>query len=136
MFEPLNQTDAVGIKVLAEIESFQLRSTLDPVKIDVIDRQAALVFVYQSKARAPNPGVFAYFKALRHTPNKTRLASPQLADKSNNLAAFQQFTEPASPSHRLAGRTGQDTPRSHQSMSPTSTTNTFLSRFRGLRRRH
>src|SRR4029453_6761363 len=109
MFEPLDQTDAVGIKVLAEIESFQLRSTLDSIKIDVIDRKAALVFVYQSKARAPNPGVFAPFKALLHPPNKTSLASPQLADKSNNFAAFQQFTEPASPSHRLAGRNGKDT---------------------------
>jgi hypothetical protein len=107
-----------------------MSSTLDPVKVDVINRQPAVVFVYQSKGRASNPSLFAYLEALRHTSNKTGLASPQLANKSNDFAAFQQSTEPASPTHRPEGRTGQDTPRSHQTMSPTSTTIIFLSRFR------
>src|SRR5262249_59326439 len=109
----------VRIQVFAEIEPFHLRSSLDPVKVDVIDRQPTVILVYQSKARASNPDVFSYFKAPRHTPDKTRLACSQLANKRNDFTAFQQFTELGSPAHRLLGRTGQDTPRNHQAMSPT-----------------
>src|SRR5262249_16118154 len=94
-------------------------SSLYPIKVDVIDRQPAVIFVYQSKARASNPGVFSYFKPPCHTPDKTSLAGSQLANKRTEFTAFQQFTEPGSPPDPLPGRPAQDTPRNHQAMSPT-----------------
>ena len=103
VFEPLDQTHAVGIEVFAKIESFQLTSRLDPIKINVVDRQPAVVLVYQSKRRASNPGVPADFKALRYTPDETGFASSQLANEGNDFAALQQFTELGAPIHRLAG---------------------------------
>src|SRR5207249_2179743 len=70
---------------------FQLLATPNPIKINMINRQSAMVFIDQSERRAPNPSIRADIETLRHAAHEASLAGAQLAYKANNFASFKYF---------------------------------------------
>ncbi len=86
--EPLDQAHAVAIEILAQIEAIEFFLLADPVKIDVVHRQAPAVFVDQGKRRAAHPGVGGHVDAPRKTADKAGLAGAELTDQANDLAAL------------------------------------------------
>jgi hypothetical protein len=68
----------------------------------MINRQAAAVLIDQGESGAAYPDLFADLDALRNPPRKGGFAGPQLADKSNDLAALDKLSQPSAPAHGLA----------------------------------
>ena len=46
--EPLDQADAVAVEIIAQVEAIEFFLLADPIKIDVVHRQAPAVFVDQA----------------------------------------------------------------------------------------
>src|SRR5581483_3086573 len=90
LLEPLDQADAVRIQIFAEVELLQLVRAGDAVEVDMINRQAAVVFVDQRERRASYPSLFADFDAFGDAAHETGLAAAEIARQTDNVAAVYQ----------------------------------------------
>src|SRR5262245_6207848 len=113
IIKPLYKTHALAVQIASQIEPFLLLLCADPIKIDVINRQSAVVLVDQSEGRASNPSLLGNSYALGETPYEAGFARPQFADKPNDFTTLNQLSKSFTPTHRLARRFRTSSPQAH-----------------------
>ena len=130
ILDPFDQAHAVGVEILAQIQCVDLILLTDPVKIDMVNRQSALIFIDQRERRAADPRFLPTSIPAQKPRTKSVLPVPNSPPKPTISPPATSFARFLPQTHGVAGGDRKRQSRNPSPNGPPNTTSIFLWRYR------
>jgi hypothetical protein len=91
---PLDQADALAFEILVNAEIEKLTWPLEAIGVEVVDRQAGVVFLDQHEGGAADDTAIGNLKAFRDGPDKVCLSGAKRTDQGDHCPGEKGSAKP------------------------------------------